>query len=200
MTDSSPDVPSSGDSKQGFEGFSLEDLRLSQNFADQIGVKKALLTVPVRKPNRQWFIRVHADQDHRFQTGLLEFQEERESYLVAPPLWAELPGDLIPKVLLTAINRQGVVFLWPIRLPGADGRHDEWNRSALEAAQMAEKGWIKVVANMSLSAYEVYEATGDIPDPEWPEHDIEALIRIAFKDRLITSMDHPVIRKLQGGV
>ena len=32
-------------------------LRLSQDFGEQIGVKKALLTVPVRKPDRQWFVR-----------------------------------------------------------------------------------------------------------------------------------------------
>ena len=31
----------------------LEKLRLSQNFSDMVGVKKALLTIPVRKPSRQ---------------------------------------------------------------------------------------------------------------------------------------------------
>ena len=36
-------------------------LRLDQSFADTVGVKKHLMTVPVRKPNRQDFVRVHPD-------------------------------------------------------------------------------------------------------------------------------------------
>jgi predicted DNA-binding transcriptional regulator AlpA len=36
-------------------------LRLDQSYADTVGVKKLLTTVPVRKPNRQDFVRVHAD-------------------------------------------------------------------------------------------------------------------------------------------
>ena len=34
---------------------------------------------------------------------------------------------------------------------------------------MAMKTWIKVVANMALGAYEVFEATGSLPEPEWPD-------------------------------
>jgi hypothetical protein len=31
-----------------------------------------------------------------------------------------------------------VLTLWPIRRPGEDGRVDQWNASALEAAEMAQ--------------------------------------------------------------
>ena len=37
--------------------FDPSRLRLSQNFVESVGVKKALLTVPVRKPGRQDFVR-----------------------------------------------------------------------------------------------------------------------------------------------
>ena len=36
-------------------------LRLDQNFADSAGVQKLIVTVPVRKPHKQDFIRVHPD-------------------------------------------------------------------------------------------------------------------------------------------
>ena len=176
----------------------LSRLRLGQDFGEIVGVKKALITVPVRKPNRQWFVRVHPDEDDRFQTAVLELKDDRETYLVDQDLWGELPGEIIPKVIFTAINRQGVVFLWPIKLPGADGRHDEWNRSALEAAQMATTRWVRVSANMSLGAYEVLEATGELPDPEWPDQDFNTLMQIGFKDRFINSPDHTVLRRLRG--
>jgi hypothetical protein len=173
-------------------------LRLPQNFGEMVGVKKALLTVPVRKPNRQDFIRVHPSEDYRLETAVLELKDERETYLVDPALCSELPGEIVPKVQFTTINRQGVLMLWPIRLPGEDGRHDEWNRSALEAAQMAQSRWVRVAPNLYLGAYEVYEAVADLPEPDWPELSFQEILRIAFKDRFITDLNHPVIRRLRG--
>ena len=176
----------------------LDRLRLRQDFANQVGVKKAILTVPVRKPDRQWFVRVHPDQDRRLETAVLELIDDRETYLVDPDLWPELPGELVPKVLFTAINRQAVVFLWPVRLPGENGRGNAWNSSALEATNLAMGGWIRVASNQSLGAYEVFQATAELPEPEWPEKDFQALVEIAFKDHFVHSLDHPVIRRLRG--
>ena len=67
-------------------------LRLSQDFANKIGVRKAIITVPVRKPDRQWFVRVHPDSEWRLETAVLELKDERQTYLVDPELWSELPG------------------------------------------------------------------------------------------------------------
>ncbi len=180
------------------DSFDLSRLRLSQDFAGMIGVKKAIITVPVRRPHRQWFVRVHPDESWRLETAVLEVADERETYLVEPALWPDLAGEIIPKVLFGAINRQGVFFIWPIRLPGADGRLDEWNRSALEAAQIAMDRWVRVAANRALGAYDVFEARADFPELEWPEIGFKALLEVAFKDRFIRTPDHPVIRSLRG--
>ena len=180
--------------------FNLEKLRLSQNFAEMTGVRKALLTVPVRKPPRQDFIRVHPGSEWYLETAILEFREENESYVVESSLWHELPGEIVPKVLYVTINRQGVVAVWPIRLPGEDGRIDEWNRSALQAAEIAQRRWIRVASNRSLGAYEVYEAVGNIPDPDWPDSSFQEILEIAFKDRLVSDMDHPAIKRLRGEI
>jgi hypothetical protein len=182
--------------------FDPASLRLSQDFTADLGVKKALITVPVRKPDKAWFIRVHPGEDYRLQTYVIELKEERETYLVAKPLWRELASEstFSPRVIYTAINRQGVLFLYPIRLPGPDGKLDDWSRSALEAAQRAQTNWVRVAANMSLGAYDVFEATAEIPEPQWPEQSFEELLKVGFKDRLIESLEHPVIRKLRGEV
>jgi hypothetical protein len=180
------------------DAFDLSKLRLSQNFHEILGVKKALLTVPVRRPSRQEFIRVHPGEDMCFHTAVLELKEERETYLVDRSLWQELPGEIIAKVLFTTINRQGVLTLWPIRLPGEDGRLDQWNRSALEAAEIAKRKWIRIAANMSLGAYEIYQATGDLPEPEWPDVTFDEIIRIAFGGRFIDRVDHLVVQRLRG--
>jgi hypothetical protein len=177
----------------------LDRLRIPQNFADAIGVKKALLTVPVRKPDKQWFVRVHPDEAYRLPLLLLELKDEAISYLVSPALGGDLLTEVVPKMLFTSINRQGTVFLWPVRLP-TEGRLDEWNRSAQEAANVALKRWVRVVSNRSLGAYEVYTAEGTLDDPEWPDIDFKELLSIAFKDRVISTLDHPVLRRLRGEV
>ena len=186
------------DEQPVFDPFDPTRLRLSQDFGSSLGVKKALLTVPVRKPDRQWFVRVHPSEEYRIQTAVLELKEERETYLVDPAIWSELPGDIVPVTLFTTINRQGVVFLWPIRLPGEDGRQSEWHRSAYEAAELAMQNWVKVQANMSLQAYEVSIATANIPEPEWPDKTFQELLTVAFRDRFIDTSDHPVLRRLRG--
>ena len=110
--------------------FDLESLRLSQDFANSIGLKRQITTVPVRKPNRQEFVRVNPDPEYRVDTAVVELKAEGETYLVARSPWAEIHGELIPKRLLLTMSRQNVLTLWPIRLPGDDGNLDPWNQSA----------------------------------------------------------------------
>jgi hypothetical protein len=182
--------------------FDPASLRLSQDVAASLGVNKALLTVPVRKPANSWFVRVHTEEPYRLQTAVIELKEDRETYLVSQPLWPDLAAEATfsPRALFTAINRQGVLFLWPVRLPGVDGRVDEWSRTALIAAGMAMQGWVRIAANMALGAYEVWPATGQLVEPQWPSTPFVELLRIAFKERYIDSLDHPVLRRLRGEV
>jgi hypothetical protein len=51
---------------------------------------------------------------------------------------------------------------------------------------------------MSLGAYDIYDAGSELTDPEWPELEFQKILEIAFKDRFITSMDHPAVRRLRG--
>ena len=41
---------------------------------------------------------------------------------------------------------------------------------------------------MALGAYEIYEATGDLSDPMWPEMPIQELLKVAFRDRPTSSI------------
>jgi hypothetical protein len=176
----------------------LEALRLSQDFHSSCGVKKALLTIPVRKPAKEWFIRTHPAM--RIETAVVELKDDREVYLVAPALWPELASESTfgPRAIFAAMNRQKVFFVWPVRLPGSDGKIDDWNRSALEAATMAESQWVRVASNMALGAYDVYSASADWPEPDWPDLPFNELLRVAFKGRVIDTLDHPTLKKLRG--
>jgi hypothetical protein len=173
-------------------------LRLDQSYADTVGVKKHLKTVPVRKPHRTWFVRVHPDPNYRLTpAAIIEEKDDREVYLVTPQIALEFPDEFTPVTLFTAINRQGVLFLWPVRLPGLDGKYSEWSRSAMEAAEMAMRVWTRVRANMSLGAYESAEATGRLSEPEWP-FPFPEILKVGFRDRIVDRTDHPVLQRRLG--
>jgi hypothetical protein len=159
------------------------------------------LTVPVRRPAREWFVRVHPDAAYHLQTAVIELKEVGEVYLVSQDLWPDLAGEstFTSKMLFLTVNRQQVVFFWPVRLPGADGRVDTWSKSALEAAQLAMKTWVRVTPDQSLGGYNVYYAE-HVMDPVWPDLSMRALLRIAFKGRYIDTLDHPILRQLRGEV
>lgn len=178
--------------------FDLESLRLAQDFASSVGVQKLLTTVPVRKPNKQDFFQVHPDAAYQLDTAVLEMKEDQEVYLASPSIRQEIGHEVIPVRIFTCLNRQGVLFLWCCKLPGLDGRTNPWHASALEAAEEAQKAWIRLQANMSLGAYEVFKAVADLPPPEWPELSFQEILKIAFKDGMIDGLDHPVLKRLRG--
>jgi hypothetical protein len=56
--------------------FDLTRFRLDQSFTEMIGVKKLLTTVPVRKPGKQDFIRVHPDPNYRLDVALIVLKDQ----------------------------------------------------------------------------------------------------------------------------
>ena len=181
--------------------FDLDSLRLKQDFSETLGIQRVLSHVPVRKPNKTNFIRVHPGEDYRMDIGMVEMKEERETFLVTPAMMSE-PGIyelVVPARLVTYITRQGVLALWPLKLE-KDGKLNPWHESALEAAQLAEEQWVSVRADMSLGAYQIFLATAELPEPEWPEHTFSELVRLGFKGLIVDKPDHPLIQQLTGAI
>jgi hypothetical protein len=177
--------------------FNLEELRLDPSRQVE-SVERLLTKVPIRKPLKQAFNRVHPDEGYRINIGLLQLKTEGETYIVSPSLAAELVEETTPVCLFTTVDRQGEVFLWPVKLPDSLGKIDEWNKSAMVGAQHAMEDWVRVSANRSLGCYEVFKAKGELEEPSWPIKTFDELIEIAFKDYFIDSLDHPVVKKLRG--
>jgi hypothetical protein len=178
--------------------FDLASLRLNPSFLETAGVKKLLTTVPARRPSPQDFVRVHPSPEYRENFAMIDLKDEREDYIVRPEIMSQLAGEVVFKTIYTAINRQGVVFLWPVRLPAPDDRKSEWLRSAREGAELAMTEWVRLKANMNLGAYEITVAESVMADPVWPDLSYQDLVRIAYRDRMVTGIDHPVVRRLRG--
>jgi len=182
----------------GASGIDFDALRLPTDYEALAGVEPAHLTIKIRKPNRQEWFRVHSDPDWTFRTLMFMSQEDRELFLIAPSIQPALASELRPVALHATINRAGHVFLWPIPMPGPDGRRNDWHSSALVAAEKSRTQWIRSAADMSLGAYQVFTTTAPLPDPIWPELSQEQIYERAFRDRLIRSADHPALKRLRG--
>ena len=176
-------------------------LRLGADYAEGLGVRKVITLVPNRKPNKSEWFRVRPGDAWRLQTAVLELEKgvERSTYLVAPSLRADLSGEITPALLLTCVNKSNDLFLWRIKLPGADGRSNTWTDSALQIAKAAETTWSRMVADMANGIYSHHVSTAEHPDPNWPELSFKEIVKLAFRGRMIDSLDHPVISELRGG-
>lgn len=164
-------------------------------------VKKLLTTVPVRKPSAQSFIYVRPDDGWRLDSvALIEMKEDREYFLVDPELTPLIDSEWQPFTLVVYALRGNSVALWPVRLPGTDGKDNGWWESARSVIQQHAGKWIRVKANMEVGGYDVFQAQGDLAEPEWPDVSFPKLLEIAFDQckRRIDSEDHPILRKLRG--
>ena len=175
-------------------------LRLSQNFGQTLGVKKVLTMVPVVKPTKDRFFRTHESPNWVYPSWILENKATGETYIVSEGVASVLGGLVRAVELYAAIDRQNNVFFIPIPLPGANGVRNPWHESLLQAVMRAKLVWLRITANKDLGGYEIFEATAKLPEPIWPDTTLDELLEIAFRGRIITSPDHPVVQEKLGGV
>lgn len=152
--------------------------------------------IACRKPGRQEWFRTHPTIELR--VGLLRDEETKVEYLVAPRVFEQLDDEGRRSVLHLSVNRQGSYFLFPIAVRDPDGRDNGWVESAERAMLKSKREWTRMKSNMRAGEYKVAGLEADIPDPTWPDLTERELLRLAFADRFVSSMDHPLVRKLRG--
>lgn len=182
--------------------FDPKSLRLDSDYAKGLGVRKVVTVIPNRKPHKSEWFRVRAGAEWRLETAVLELEKgvERATYLVAAHLWPELGDEIVPALLVCCTNRTGDLFLWRIKLPGVDGRVNTWTESAVQAMKLAETDWCRMFADMDNGFYQLRTSSAGWPEPTWPELTFPEILKIAFRDRMIDTVDHPILTELRGGV
>jgi hypothetical protein len=176
----------------------LDALRLSPEAASVVGASEVLSHVPIRKPNRHEFVRTPLDPAMWFSTGIFEDKEERETFFVTPAMRGGVGGRDKPVLLVPAMTRQNVMLLWPLKLPTEGQRHNDWVETARQAAELAKSKWVRLAADMSLGGYRIYVVEGELSEPVWPYKPLNEIMQIAFRDRVVDSVEHPVVRRLRG--
>jgi hypothetical protein len=181
----------------------LAEHRLPQDFDEQAGVEEVVSHVTVCRPPKEHFIRVHEGEDYFKQGpfGLLELKEDREVYFIPASLAAALIEEepcVAPYWLFLAITRQGKLYLWPVRKPRSGERQNRWWESALVLAERATREWYRIIPSQAEGGYRGLKKIGVNEDPNWPDLSFNEILKLAFKDRIITSRDHEVLQRLRG--
>ena len=82
------------------------------------GAKKLITTIPVRKPDKQVYFRIHPSPDYRANVAVVMLKEDRETFLLTPSIAEAIPNEYAMVTLYVGLTRQNVLFLIPAKLPG----------------------------------------------------------------------------------
>ena len=176
----------------------LENFTYREDFATTIKLQGETTFVPVRRPDPQSWVYISSKPELRATVAILELKQQRETYLVRPEIAASLNGDVGNRLLVPYQDREGGLFLWAVRLVDARGGLDSWTTSALRIVHEYCDRWIKIKSKMSTGCYDVFLPPVEIPAPEWPADGLRFLVNRAFKNRVINSLEDPVVKKLKG--
>lgn len=179
----------------------FQSARVDQNVESFEGGRKLLEIIRVTRPQKTTWFRSHPDKAYWYKAFLLEDERSGELYFLSRPVWEALVAleekAITRKLLVPVMSRNNVLTVWPISL-GVDGTLSSWAESALAAAVTARSEWVRIASNREMGGYEIKARPSDGVEPAWPELDVAELLRIAFKGRVVTTMDHPIIRDLRG--
>jgi hypothetical protein len=157
-----------------------------------------LAHIYVRRPKKDEYFKVNPDPTMTLTTLTWTDPDEGDVYFVTPSARDIMAESGRVVTLMLCQSRQRVNFIWPVSADTRSGGGRGWAESARAAALIAQTRWIKIRGDRPSGMYQVFEAADQAGTPEWPERAFSDLLKLGFKDRLISSSDHPVVRRLQG--
>ena len=130
-------------------------LRLAPDF-EAVGVKRVIVAVPVRKPGKQEFVRVHPDEDYRLETGLIELEEERETYLVHPrPARGAGGRDDASSGCTSRSRGRARCSSGRCRCPAPTAGATRGTRAPRRRRCSRREHWVRLKANMAAGTYDI---------------------------------------------
>lgn len=171
---------------------------LGRPLDELIPSEKLLTALPVRKPKRDEWCRVHPTIHARVY--VYESNDDRSLYVV-PPNVVEPLRDVVRYVQMSlAVSYSGTYLIWPVPIP-TERKPYPAHVSAFAAAEKGRKEWVRIT--WTGTEYEVFRRKSASMEPVWPKEITNAseMLRFAAKVggfEIIDSLDHPVVRGLLG--
>jgi hypothetical protein len=182
-------------------GFSLDEVVATDQVVPTNLARPA--GVSLRKPNDKEFIRVSQNPGEIMPFDILEI-DDNTKYIVTPAAMAAINklhdemGQVMIKtkrvMMHLTVNMDGIGFLWPITVTDAE---NTWIESANNCASIAKNQWIRIVSNNNAKRYDFHPANKNAGVvPKWPKETFIEMLNLAFKSKVIRSLDHPAIKQL----
>jgi hypothetical protein len=184
----------------------IADLAIDQSHLEELANPEASSSVVAcRKPPKGVFFTVQPEPIKPWKNRKFFFlleMEGRDPYVVAPTIAkAKNEEDTIRPVLLARyVTMAGEEGLWPLKLDPPEGKSNHWNASALNILEIAGEGkWVRLVSTKNHYRHQLSKKTFTEVPPRFSDRPFNQLVNMAFKDRVITSLDHEVWEALENG-
>jgi hypothetical protein len=189
--------------------FDPREFRLKDD-RTEFGAVEEQSTFTVRKPKKDEFFTVYPEMrmpcavrelNSENGSGFYLMTEEIADDLALDPVMGELISlrDLV--VCMSWDTRE--IYLWPLRRLDPNRADDKCNKTAREAAVDAMTAWVRMVWVKRKMYYKHTKAkSSKYTPPDWKKElgdlTIYDLVGIAFSESYINSLDHSILKKLEG--
>jgi hypothetical protein len=182
----------------------LAAITIRSNHIAKGATRQILNEVPVGRPGNSDWVWVFYDPAYRLECAVYEPKSttstsKGRTHLVTPAVVEKMKFERgIRNVeIFTFVDRHGNLGLWPVGFPNEE-RENAWIDSARDAAINHAGKWINIRSDLTANRYLLSEPISPLPAPAAPALPLSKLLAIAFKGRVIDSVDHPLMRELRG--
>ena len=184
----------------------IDDLAIDQAHLEEYANPITELgVVECEKPAKGLFFTVPPETGKPYKNRGFYFLlqiEGRDPYLVAPKIAKQKTEEdtIRPVLIVRYVTMAGEEGLWPLKLNPPDGKSNNWNTSALNILEIAESGkWVRMVNAGKHYRHQVSRKTLKEVPPKFTDRTFKDLIDIAFKDRIVKTLDHEIWDVLENG-
>jgi hypothetical protein len=185
----------------GKPAFNIFDPTACLDDDDVPDVNPPVLDIPIRRPNKLKFYRVHPTFVVDRDILVVPDGMDETTYLCYPKLIDVFPEAIKRARLYPYIGTDKTLCLWRINHATQKGgkRNQKVFDTAVRAASAAKTEWTRIWWRQEVGHYTHQTARADLGEPLWPDLTFEEMLVIAFEGMVIDSLDHEVLRELRNG-
>ena len=164
-------------------------------------IRTSKLTITTKKPSAKTWFWIHPSPEYRGKYKLVETESDDSMdtrlYLIAPELHTDkrVLRDSVDVQIFTYCTNRDRVGLWPLKM-----RQSDWRDTALEGIEYAQEQLIRLVPDVGARCYDIEQAEDEPEMCDWDwvleGRDFTKLLNMGFKNRYVTSKDHPLFEEL----
>jgi hypothetical protein len=180
-------------------------LAIDQSHIEEFANAEEASDVRCRKPPKGIYFTVLPEKgkpwENRAFYWLLEL-EGHDPYIVAPGVAKQKKDEDVirPILIVRYVTMAGDEGLWPLKLDVSDARTNPFNKSALTVLEIASSGkWVRLISGKGHYKHQISKKTLEQVVPKFTDRPFRELFDIAFKDRIINSLDHEIWTILDQG-